>query len=554
MAAILLAVTDRMFFCCRSTPPTLRSHGSAETGFLQRHYTSPSNMATPTNHTSSPRSIEESIIEEPDHPSLGPRHKTTPSRPNHTFNSPRTAFSPLSRQINSSLATPTSHFNNQALTPSMGVAGGQRSHTPRSAFPLNVQEDKVNHSVPSEGVHSNAMPSDHASVPRPSDAASSGPLLSSQPATPPTLPLQPVLPPSSLGRVNLDGSPHIRARALSIFEEESETESIPDHSPQTQSRQVSASPSHPSPSHHPSSPHIGSPRVHSRKLSNARSSPNIFASISKSDISEEDEEEDDDDIVELMTTSGRFPSKTATFPRTSPSSSPLLTSRCSPTHYLTGGSSEEEAGNVFETARKNRSKRHPYRKRSIPKLVRVDSISSDDGKSPRDQAPPTRKGRLLRLRQYNSLPATPAEHSASESLTDILESLRKRQPTTSSNVSGRTDSSVSDGAGSRGTTGDRDMGELASSIVARFELSDEDALQNSMELEANRAANENQQRKAPGVKQNRNENASDSNIELDNGNQEASIPSCPSLPSMDVSSALVQPRPSTLRSVVCCVL
>ena len=247
--------------------------------------------------------------------------------------------------------------------------------------------------------------------------------------------------------------------------------------------------------------------------------------MSKSDISEDDDEEEEDDIVELMTTSGRFPNKGSTFPRTSPSNSPLLTSRCSPTHYLTGGSSEDEAGNIFEAARKNRSKRHPYRKRSIPKLVRVDSISSDDGKSPRDTQP-SRKGRLLRLRQYNSLPATPAENSASESLTDILDTLRKRQTTTSSNVSGRTDSSVSD-AGSRGT-GDRDMGDLASSIVAKFELSDEDGLQASMELDPAKCGTENQE---PGVA------------------------SCTSLSNVDVRSSLVRPQSSTtLRSVICCIL
>lgn len=284
---------------------------------------------------------------------------------------------------------------------------------------------------------------------------------------------------------NIDYNPHIfRARALSVFEEESETESVVDLSPQVQSRQLSSSPSHHSPLHS-NSPHLGSPHSRSRKLSNASSSPTIFGSVSKSDISEEDDEEEEDDIVELMTTSGRFPpNKGSTFPRTSPSSSPLLTSRCSPTHYLTGGSSDDEACSVFETARKNRSKRHPFRKRSIPKLVRVDSISSDDGKSPRDmQAPPSRKGRLLRLRQYNSLPATSADNSASESLTDMLDTFRKNQTTAGTRLSCRTDSSLSDGGGKGGGRGDKDMGELASCIVSKFELSDEDALQVSMELD-----------------------------------------------------------------------
>ena len=71
---------------------------------------------------------------------------------------------------------------------------------------------------------------------------------------------------------------HFRpTRQLSVFEEESETESIPD----TRPRSMSVSP-------HPLSPR-------SRRLANSRSSPNIFTSLSKSDASEEEEEEDDYD-------------------------------------------------------------------------------------------------------------------------------------------------------------------------------------------------------------------------------------------------------------------
>ena len=603
-----------MYF--RATPPSIRSHGSAETGVLQRHY-SPL-LTTPTNHAR--MSLEDSIREETDGDYSD---QATPPRKvlNNAFTTPRTMTKRLSdSSLTTPTATPTARTNFQALTPNRSICGGQRSHTPRSGFPLNVQtatDEQQNHSTPSNSAPSNSTsaassssalftstnnntlfvpvaspggnhvespPSDRQSLPRSPDSSRFQPLQQSSPAppltqhsspapplaqqsspapptqysspapptqhsspapptqhsspAPPTLPLQPLVPPSSLGRINLESSnPHYRVRALSIFEEESETESIPE--PSQQSRQLSTSPSHHSPVRNSGSPHLNSPRSRSRKLSNARSSPNLFASVSKSDISEDDDEEDEDDIVELMTTSGRFPNKSTTFPRTSPSNSPLLTSRCSPTHYLTGGSSEEESGNVFETARKNRNKRHPFRKRSIPKLVRVDSISSDDGKSPRDQAPPTRKGRLLRLRQYNSLPATPAEHSASDSLTDILESFRRKQTvttTTSSNVSvsGRTDSSVSD-SGSRGATGDRDMGELASSIVAKFELSDEDGLQGSTELDHSRllVSQEHQPAESRGPGHN----------------------TCSSLTSMDVSAGLVHTQShATLRSIFCSIL
>lgn len=186
-------------------------------------------------------------------------------------------------------------------------------------------------------------------------------------------------------------------------------------------------------------------------------------------MSDNEEDEEDDDIVELMTTSGRFPSKGATFPRTSPGNSPLLTSRKSPTHYLTG-SSDEELCSVFESGRKHRSKRMAYRKRSIPsKLVPMDSISSDDGvgMSQNDVVKRrTRKDRLLRLRPYNSLPTTPAENSGSESLTDLLDSIRRNR-----SGSCRTDSSLSDGGGG----GEKDMKNLANSMVKNFDLSDEDS-------------------------------------------------------------------------------
>ncbi len=368
-----------------------------------------------------------------------PQQPNTP--PNHTYH----GTSPLSNTFS------TPPHRSTFSTPRMGgVAGEQRSLilTPKPAFPLNVQEEVENEDQ--EVIHRQSLP---AMNPPPS-----------------SLPLPPVT------MENMDHTPFIfRARALSVFEEESETESVSEsnmtglaaqyQARQISSRQISSSPPHVSPHHHPSPPHLSSPHTRSRRLSNARSSPNLFGSISKSDVSDDDEDEEEDDIVELMTTSGRFPNKVSTFPRISPSNSPLLTSRRSPTHYLTG-SSDDEVCNVFDSGRKHRSKRLPYRKRSLTKLGRVDSISSDDGNNPMETVRrPSKKERLLRLRQYNSLPATPADNSASESLTDLLDNLRRNR-----SGSCKTDSSLSDG-------GDN-MADLAKSAASKFELSDEDYGQN----------------------------------------------------------------------------
>lgn len=329
--------------------------------------------------------------------------------------------------------TPYTPLYQPFASPRAGVAGEQRSliQTPKPAFPLNVQTT----------IDEELM------------LRQSAPILA---------PLQ--LPAHSVPIENIDYSPYIiRQRALSVFEEESETESVSDFTQQGAPHRTSPGPSGTSPMHTHSN---------SRRLSNARSSPHLFGSISKSDISDDEEDEEDDDIVELMTTSGRFPNKGATFPRTSPGNSPLLTSRRSPTHYLTG-SSDEEFSNVFEA----RSKRMFHRKRrSIPnKLVPMDSISSDDGINQRDVVKrPARKDRLG-LRPYNSLPATPAENSGSESLVDLLDSLRRNR-----SGSCRTDSSLSDGGGG---SGDKDMKNLAKSMVSKFELSDEDSVQVAMETD-----------------------------------------------------------------------
>ena len=322
-------------------------------------------------------------------------------------------------------ATPT-RAGNFYSSPRVGVGGEQLSQwqTPKPAFPLNIQ--------PSAEEPEGAKPTEH-----------------------------------------VDHTPSFRqTRQLSIFEEESETESIPDARPHSISPQ----------SHSP----LRSPR--SRRLLNSKSSPLVgLALASKSDPSD-DEEEDDDDIVELMTTSGRF-SKASTFPRLSPSTSPLLTSRRSPTHCWTG-SSDEELSNIFESTHKHRNKRLAYHRKRGPPLARVDSVSSDDGGGKRDrQRRPTSRNRekLLRMRQYNSLPET----SASESLTELLENIRRQR-----SGSTRTDSSLSDHegipeevseGGRNSKAGEKAMNDLANSLVSKFDLSDDEVEKSSeMETEGSR--------------------------------------------------------------------
>ena len=321
-------------------------------------------------------------------------------------------------------ATPT-RAGNFYSSPRVGVGGEQLSqrHTPKPAFPLNIQASQEEPKV--------AKPAEH-----------------------------------------IDHTPSFRpTRQLSTFEEESESENIPDV---PSSRPLSISPQSRSP--------LRSPR--SRRLLNSRSSP-LIGPASKSDPS--DEEDDDDDIVELMTTSGRF-TKASTFPRLSPSTSPLLTSRRSPTHCWTG-SSDEEMSNIFDSTLKHRSKRLAYHRKRGPPLARVDSVSSDDGGGQRDrQRRPTSRNRdkLLRMRQYNSLPATPADTAASETLTELLENIRRQR-----SGSTRTDSSLSDHdgvpEGNRSSKGEKDMNDLANSLVSKFDLSDDDAEKScEMETESSR--------------------------------------------------------------------
>lgn len=438
---------------------SIRSHGSAESGILQRHHTA--GMIGAPSLTPSPMNNQDHIIDltQLRRMSDDPPPQITPfsKYANHSYTS---GISPT---------TPRNTFSNpyQSLTtprarPGVGVAGEQRSliQTPKPAFPLNVTDQET---------------------PEPVVQRQSVPAMS--------LPLQ-TTPTAPVTIENIDYSPYIlRQRALSVFEEESESESVAEL-PQLPAppRQLSSSPSQTSPLVGNSPNHTSPHNPRSRWL-NARSSPNIFGSVSKSDVSDDEEDEEDDDIVELMTTSGRFPNKGGTFPRTSPGNSPLLTSRKSPTHYLTG-SSDEEMCSVFESGRKHRHKRMAYRKRSMPnKLVPMDSISSDDGLGQMETRKPHRKERLLRLRPYNSLPTTPAENSGSESLTDLLDSLRRKR-----SGSCRTDSSLSDGGGpgnemrarakSEGqATSGADMRNLAKSMVSKFDLSDEDSNHVAMETE-----------------------------------------------------------------------
>lgn len=344
-----------------------------------------------------------------------------------------------------------------------GVAGEQLSLilTPKPAFPLNVQTIDI------------PAPSANEEVP------TTAPL--TQQETPPAFQVGGAAVHQATPTVVMNNVDHntllYRHRALSTFEEESETESLSETNSQ---RQTSVSP-HSSPANTGSPAHTGSPipRTKSRRLLEARSSPNIFKVTSKSDVSDEEDEEDDD-IVELMTTSGRFPGKSNPLPRLSPTSSPLLTSRRSPTLYLTG-SSDDEVSSVFESNRKIRNKRLPFRKRIPGKLVRMESISSDDGSviSTKDVVRrPHKRDRLLRLRQYSSLPAA-SDNLNSESLTELLDNMRRQR-----SGSCRTDSSLSDG-GKSGGGGEKDMVELANSLVSKFELSDEEAvsLEQSMETE-----------------------------------------------------------------------
>ena len=329
-------------------------------------------------------------------------------------------------------STPFSHYTSQGrdpvayLSPKVGGINGEQQHwqSPTPSFPLTIQPEEIQM----------VAPQDPGDSPHHLSAYSTG------------------------------------YRQLSTtLEEESETDSLADMN----TRGVSISPVHSnSPRSH--SPHsrnsmTGSP-VRSRRLLNAQSSPSIPAITSKSDGSDEEEEEDDD-IVELMTTSGRFP-KGSTFPRMSPSNSPLLTSRKSPTPWT--GSSDEEVSNIFEAAQHHRRlhKRSSLRRRSLrSRPQRVNSVSSDDGNPVIERRKRGREN-LLRMRHVHSLPNTPGD-SVSESLTELLDNLRRQRSN-----SHRTDSSLSDGG-----RAERELNELTNSLIKKFDISEDEEAEKSSDME-----------------------------------------------------------------------
>lgn len=399
------------------TPSPKKAIGSAETGVLIRRRPPSAHAAVRHSVPSDPNDCgpvrwnDENVL------MLQPVPVTTPTR--------------VGEQQATKTSTPYSHYSSQGqdpatyLSPKVGAINGEQQslwQSPTPSFPLTIQPEEMKAVTPQE----------------PGDS------------------------PHHLSAYSTGFHQH---RPLTTFEEESETDSLPD----LNARGVSISPVHSnSPRSH--SPHsrnsmTNSP-VRSRRLLNARSSPSIPAVMSKSDGSDEEEEEDDDDIVELMTTSGRFP-KGSTFPRMSPSNSPLLTSRKSPTPWT--GSSDEEVSNIFEAAqhRRLRHKRGSMRRRSLRRPSRISSVSSDDGNQPAIERRKIGRENLLRMRHVHSLPDTPATEAISESLTELLENIRRQRSN-----SHRSGSSLSDGGKSGG--GERELSELANSLVAKFEISDEE--------------------------------------------------------------------------------
>lgn len=404
------------------TPSPMKAIGSAETGVLTRRR--PPQPAAPRYHSVPNESNDSGIVRwcNDENVFVNQQVLSTPTR----------AGEPQA----SKTSTPYNHFSSQGnnpvtyLSPKVGGINGEQEspwQSPTPSFPLTIQPEVVTPLVPQDPVES----------------------------------------PHHLSAYSTGFHQH---RPLTTFEEESETDSLSD----LNTRGVSISPVHSnSPRSH--SPHsrnsmTNSP-VRSRRLLNARSSPSIALPISKSDGS--DEEEEEDYIVELMTTSGRFP-KGSTFPRMSPSNSPLLTSRKSPTPWT--GSSDEEVSGIFEAAqhRRMRHKRGSLRRRSLrSRPTRVNSVSSDDGNSAIERRKLGREN-LLRMRHVHSLPDTPTE-CVSESLTELLDNMRRQRSN-----SHRTDSSLSDGGRSGGA--EKELSELANSLVSKFEISDEE-LDKSSDME-----------------------------------------------------------------------
>ena len=412
-------------FCYRSpsktvgTPSPMKAIGSAETGVLTRRRPQPT--AVPRYHSIPSDATDSSSM-----------NMRWCNDENVAFTNHMSGFTPVRAgepQQPTKSSTPYSHYKSPGKdtvtyhSPKVGGINGEQQHwkSPTPSFPLSIQPEDGQIVAPSE----------------PGDS------------------------PHHLSAYS--GGFHQHRPLATTFEEVSETDSLPD----LNTRGVSISPVHSnSPRSH--SPHsrnsITSSPVRSRRLLNARSSPSI---MTKSDGSDEEEEEDDD-IVELMTTSGRFPKGASTFPRMSPSSSPLLTSRKSPTLWT--GSSDEEVSSIFEAAqhRRLRHKRSSLRRRSLrSRPARVNSVSSDDGNPAGIERRNMSRDKLLRMRHVHSLPDTPGD-CISEGLTELLDNLRRQRSN-----SHRSGSSLSDG-GRSGAGGERELTELANSLVSKFELSDED--------------------------------------------------------------------------------
>ena len=202
-----------------------------------------------------------------------------------------------------------------------------------------------------------------------------------------------------------------------------------------------------------------SPR--SRKLMNTTSTPSLNKAISKSDGSDEEDEEEDD-IVELCSTS-TYIARGSLASRLSPTASPRLPSRRSPSLSWAYSSDEEPV-----TKEKKRIKRHVKRIHQYQKLKqfgKMDSVSSDDSNPSetrlRHSLPSFGKLVWKQVHRHNSsVPSTPAEHSGSESFAEFLACTRPRSN------SARTEGSNYDSHW--------ESSDLVAALNARCQLSDGD--------------------------------------------------------------------------------
>ena len=201
-----------------------------------------------------------------------------------------------------------------------------------------------------------------------------------------------------------------------------------------------------------------SPR--SRKL-NTTSTPSLNKAISKSDGSD-DEDEEEDDIVELCSTS-TYIARGSLASRLSPTASPRLPSRRSPSLSWAYSSDEEPVTKEKKRIKRHVKRIHQYQK--LKQLGKMDSVSSDDSNPSeirlRHSLPSF--GKLLWKqphRHNSSVPSTPAEHSGSESFAEFLTHTRPRSN------SARTEGSHYDSH--------LESSDLVAALNARCQLSDGD--------------------------------------------------------------------------------